>query len=133
MGQTQRLNYERIRYALFFAVQNDELKIIDFKYTGYDNVPPDSIDDWAKGHEQIDRDIAKRMMLDTIYSGVAIEGGAFETDGKDLVLNATNAPAHQFFDSSQVVDSDKTVGQRQHIQPVPISFSARCDLKTIGP
>ena len=67
---------------VFAISKSDTLKVIDFKYTGYANVPPDSIDDWAIGHEAIDRDIAQRLDIDTINSIVALEGGAFETNAR---------------------------------------------------
>ncbi len=74
-----------------FAIKNNnELKVIDFKYTGYANVHPDSIKDKAKAHEAIDRDIANRLGIDTINSIVAMEGGAFETDGKGTVIQVEN-------------------------------------------
>ncbi|GAB5563249.1 MAG: agmatine deiminase [Winogradskyella sp.] len=73
-----------------FATRNGELKVIDFKYTGYDNVPPDSIKDWAKTHEAIDRQIAQRLKIETLDSKVALEGGAFETDGQGTVIQVEN-------------------------------------------
>ncbi|MEM9078835.1 MAG: agmatine deiminase family protein [Bacteroidota bacterium] len=69
-----------------FATQQGELKVVDFKYTGYANVPPDSIEDWAKAHEKIDREIAQRLEIDTVNSIVAIEGGALETDGQGTLI-----------------------------------------------
>ncbi len=70
-----------------FAVESGKkLKVIDFKYTGYANVPPDSIEDWAKGHEALDRDIAQRLGIDTVNSIVALEGGAFETNGQGVLI-----------------------------------------------
>ncbi|GJM35837.1 MAG: putative agmatine deiminase [Saprospiraceae bacterium] len=71
---------------IFAISSKNELAVIDFKYTNYSNVPPDSIGDKAKAHEGIDRDIARRLKLDTINSIVAIEGGAFETDGKGTLI-----------------------------------------------
>ncbi|MEM6541043.1 MAG: agmatine deiminase family protein [Bacteroidota bacterium] len=69
-----------------FALEQGKLKVVDFKYTGYANVPPDSIDDWARAHEKIDREIAQQLKIDTITSIVAIEGGGFETDGQGTVI-----------------------------------------------
>ncbi len=70
-----------------FAVENNkDLKIIDFKYTGYANIPPDSVKEWALKHERIDRDIAQRLGIDTINSIVALEGGAFETNGQGVLI-----------------------------------------------
>ncbi|MEM6895182.1 MAG: agmatine deiminase family protein [Bacteroidota bacterium] len=74
-----------------FAVSGSNgLKVIDFKYTGYQNVPTDSIEDWAKEHEAIDREIAQRLEIDTVNSIVAIEGGAFETDGQGTLIQVEN-------------------------------------------
>ncbi|MEM6642100.1 MAG: agmatine deiminase family protein [Bacteroidota bacterium] len=75
---------------IFAVEKNETLKVIDFKYTGYANVPPDSIKDWAKSHEAIDRDIAKRLGIETINSIVALEGGAFETDGNGTLIQVEN-------------------------------------------
>ncbi|MGD1944697.1 MAG: agmatine/peptidylarginine deiminase [Croceivirga sp.] len=69
-----------------FATQQGALKVVDFKYTNYANVLPDSISERARAHEKIDREIAQRLKIDTITSIVAIEGGAFETDGQGTVI-----------------------------------------------
>ena len=75
---------------IFGIKGGSELMVIDFKYTGYANVLPDSIDNWAIAHEAIDRDIANRLGIDTVNSIVAIEGGAFETDGKGTLIQVEN-------------------------------------------
>ncbi|MEO0572143.1 MAG: agmatine deiminase family protein [Bacteroidota bacterium] len=71
---------------IYCITPENKLAVVDFKYTNYRNVPPDSIGEKAIAHEGIDRDIAKRMNLDTINSIVAIEGGAFETNGKGVLV-----------------------------------------------
>ncbi|NRB65656.1 MAG: agmatine deiminase family protein [Saprospiraceae bacterium] len=75
---------------VFAVSESNELKVIDFKYTNYANVLPDSISERARAHEKIDREIAQRLKLDTINSIVAIEGGAFETDGQGTVIQVEN-------------------------------------------
>ncbi|MEO1712560.1 MAG: agmatine deiminase family protein [Bacteroidota bacterium] len=71
---------------IFAVSPENELVIIDFKYTNYANVLPDSIGERARGHEAIDRDIATRLDIDTVPSIIAIEGGAFETDGQGTLI-----------------------------------------------
>lgn len=70
-----------------FALANEsELKIIDFNYTNYSNVFPDSISERAKVYESLDRDIANRLGIDTINAIVALEGGAFESNGQGVLI-----------------------------------------------
>lgn len=75
---------------IFGITSNNELTIADFKYTGYFNVPPDSIDKWAQSHEGIDRNVAERLNISAIISNVAMEGGAFETNGKGTLIQVEN-------------------------------------------
>lgn len=71
---------------IFGITPDNELAIADFKYTNYQNVPPDSIGEWARAHEGIDRDIAERLNIATVVSNVAMEGGSFETNGKGVLI-----------------------------------------------
>ncbi len=70
-----------------FGLTGDELFVADFKYGGYSNpVHKDSIRDWVREHERIDKDIAERWDIPTITSNIAIEGGALESNGKGVVI-----------------------------------------------
>lgn len=71
---------------IFGITPHNRLAIADFKYTNYTNVPPDSISEVAKEHEGIDRNIAERLEIPSIPSIVALEGGAFETNGRGELI-----------------------------------------------
>ncbi len=75
---------------VFGITPDNKLAIADFKYTNYSNLPPDSISDKAKAHEAIDRDIAERLNIPSVKSLVAMEGGAFETNGKGVLIQVEN-------------------------------------------
>lgn len=71
---------------VFGITPDKKLAIADFKYTDYANVPPDSLSEKAKAHEGIDRDIAARLNISAVESKVAMEGGAFETNGRGALI-----------------------------------------------
>jgi len=71
---------------IFGITPDNKLAIADFKYTAYANVPPDSIDNYAIDQESIDCNVAERLNIPTVISDVAIEGGAFETNGKGTLI-----------------------------------------------
>ncbi len=71
---------------VFCITPENELGIIDFEYTNYNNISHDSISERARLFEALDRDIAERMGIPTIKSKIAIEGGALETNGKGTLI-----------------------------------------------
>jgi len=75
---------------IFGITSENELGVADFKYTNYINALPDSVPNWVKEFEGIDRDIAKRLNIPTFNSIVAMEGGAFETNGKGALIQVEN-------------------------------------------
>ena len=75
---------------IFGITKEDKLALADFKYTGYLNVLPDLIDKWAQDHEGIDRNVAERLNIPIVVSKVAMEGGAFETNGKGTLIQVEN-------------------------------------------
>ena len=71
---------------IFGISPGNELGVADFKYTNYMNVLPDSVPEWVKEIEGIDRDVAKKLNIQAFNSTVAMEGGAFETNGKGVLI-----------------------------------------------
>jgi len=78
--------YYRDPGPIFGYTPKGDLAIADFRYTMYMNVIPDSVSEYALGHDGIDRDVARRLELPIVKSMVAIEGGAFETNGKGTLI-----------------------------------------------
>jgi agmatine deiminase len=71
---------------IFGFTPENKLAIADFKYTNYQNIHHDSLSTKAIQQEGIDRDVANRLGLPIISSGVAMEGGGFETNGKGTLI-----------------------------------------------
>jgi agmatine deiminase len=71
---------------IFCITPDNELGIIDFKYTSYSNISHDSISERAKLYEALDRDVAGRMNTPTFESKIALEGGAIETNGRGTLI-----------------------------------------------
>jgi agmatine/peptidylarginine deiminase len=76
--------------SIFGITKNNELGVADFKYTNYMNVLPDSVPEWAMEFEGIDRDVARRLNIPSFSTIVAMEGGAFETNGKGDLIQVGN-------------------------------------------
>jgi len=78
--------YFRDPGPIFGYTPKGELAIADFRYTMYMNVIPDSISEYAIGHDGIDRDVARCLGIPIVKSIVALEGGAFETNGNGTLI-----------------------------------------------
>ena len=78
--------YYRDPGPIFGYTRSGGLAVADFRYTNYTNVLPDSVSETAMGQDGIDRDVAQRLGLPVVKSIVALEGGAFETNGKGSAI-----------------------------------------------
>jgi len=71
---------------VFLRRRDGGLAIADFLYSNYSNVEPDSFSEKALAHEQIDEDVADRLNLPTVESGLVMEGGSIEVNGKGTLI-----------------------------------------------
>lgn len=71
---------------IFGISEQGNLILADFKYTDHTNSSPDSLHEKAILHEGIDRDIAKRLQAEIVPTKIAMEGGAFEINGRGTVI-----------------------------------------------
>lgn len=102
---------------LFLVGNRHQLAVADFLYSNYANVPPEAYSPRALAHEQIDEAIARRLGVPVVESRAALEGGAFEVNGRGtILLTETTAKRNPHLTRSQLEHEIlTTLGQKKVI------------------